>query len=61
MENQKKTPSQILFGSDYPFSLEPVTPNLIKRLQNYRGFNTNTRKAIEQDNAHLLFPRLNRG
>jgi len=51
-------PSHILFGSDYPFAPEPITIASIKGLNEYDGFDTQTRVAIERDNALTLFPRL---
>ena len=53
-------PAHILFGTDYPFAPEPVTPATIAGLQEYDGFNEQTRVAIEQDNTLTLFPRLKR-
>lgn len=51
-------PSQILFGTDYPFAPEPVTAETVKGLRNYRGFSPEEMDAIEYGNALKLFPRL---
>ncbi|MEM3563616.1 MAG: amidohydrolase family protein [Candidatus Jordarchaeaceae archaeon] len=51
-------PSQILFGSDYPFAPEILTAEQVKQLTSYDGFNTQTRTHIERENALRLFPRL---
>jgi predicted TIM-barrel fold metal-dependent hydrolase len=54
-------PSQILFGSDYPFALEVLTTLTIRDLKNYRGFDKQALKAIEHENALKLFPRIGKG
>jgi predicted TIM-barrel fold metal-dependent hydrolase len=51
--------SHILLGSDYPFAPEIATSLTIQGIQNYDGFDQQARKAIEQENALTLFPRLN--
>jgi 6-methylsalicylate decarboxylase len=48
-------PSQVLFGSDYPFAPEPVTIATIEGLRCYDGFEEQALEAIERDNALLLF------
>jgi len=50
-------PSHILFGSDYPFLPESLLPSMIDGIQHYDGFDPQTRRAIERDNALTLFPR----
>ncbi len=50
--------SHILFGSDYPFAPEVVTGFTVQGIQNYDGFDEQARKAIEQDSALTLVPRL---
>ena len=54
-------PSHILFGSDYPFAPDLLTSVSIKGLKNYEGFDEQALKAIDQDNALKLFPRLRIG
>ena len=54
-------PSQILFGSDYPFAPEDLTTLTIRGLKNYRGFDKQALKAIEHENALKLFPRIGNG
>jgi len=54
-------PSQILFGSDYPFAPEVLTPLTIRGLKNYKGFDRQTLKSIEYGNALKLFPRIGKG
>jgi 6-methylsalicylate decarboxylase len=51
--------SHILFGSDYPFAPEILTPFTIQGIQNYHGFDEQARKAIERESAITLFPRFN--
>lgn len=51
-------PSQILFGTDYPFAPDLVTAETVKGLRNYRGFSPDEMDAIEYGNALKLFPRL---
>ena len=51
-------PSQILFGTDYPFAPDLVTAETVKGLRNYRGFSPEEMDAIEYGNALKLFPRL---
>jgi predicted TIM-barrel fold metal-dependent hydrolase len=49
-------PTQILFGSDYPFLPERVVKLMNEGLQNY-DFDTESRAKIMQENALTLFPR----
>jgi predicted TIM-barrel fold metal-dependent hydrolase len=51
-------PSQILFGSDFPFAPEPITRLSIEGLASYAGFDASARAAIERSNALALLPRL---
>ena len=51
-------PTQILFGSDFPFAPEPVTHMTISGLASYDGFDAPARTAIERENALALLPRL---
>jgi predicted TIM-barrel fold metal-dependent hydrolase len=51
-------PSQILFGSDYPFAPEPITGASVAGLDAYDGFDDAARRAIYRENALSLFPRL---
>ncbi len=51
-------PTQILFGSDYPFLPEPMAAKMIEQLEGYDRFDANIQRSIEQDNALSLFPRL---
>ena len=50
-------PSQILFGSDYPFLPERAASLMIEGFDNYDGFDKQTRMAIAYENALDLFPR----
>ena len=50
-------PSHILFGSDYPFLPESLITSMVEGITYYDGFDTQTRVAIERDNALTLFPR----
>ena len=49
-------PTQVLFGSDYPFLPERVVKLMNECLQNY-DFDTEDRMKIMQENALALFPR----
>jgi predicted TIM-barrel fold metal-dependent hydrolase len=51
-------PTQILFGSDYPYMQEHFIEKSIQELATYDGFNNNDRQLIERDNALKVFPRL---
>jgi predicted TIM-barrel fold metal-dependent hydrolase len=51
-------PSQILFGTDFPFAPEPITQMSIDGLTVYDGFDASARRAIERDNALALLPGL---
>jgi len=51
-------PSQIVFGSDYPFAPAPVTEASVRGLASFGGFDVPQRAAIEQDNALALLPGL---
>lgn len=48
-------PSQVLFGSDYPFAPELATIATIEGLRAYDGFDERVLKEIERDNALSLF------
>jgi len=49
-------PSHILFGSDYPFAPEVATALAIAGLKSHDGFDDETLKAVERENALALFP-----
>lgn len=51
-------PSQILFGTDFPFAPEPITQMSIDGIAEYGGFDASARRAIERDNALSLLPAL---
>jgi predicted TIM-barrel fold metal-dependent hydrolase len=51
-------PSQIVFGSDYPFLPEAQIRESIAGLDGYRDFDGAARAAMERNNALALFPRL---
>jgi predicted TIM-barrel fold metal-dependent hydrolase len=51
-------PTQILFGTDFPFAPEPVTDRTIDGLARYDGFDEAARGAIERHNVLALLPRL---
>jgi len=51
-------PTQILFGSDFPFAPEPVIDMSVDGLTRYDGFDAAARGAIERGNAVALLPRL---
>jgi predicted TIM-barrel fold metal-dependent hydrolase len=50
--------SHIVFGSDYPFAPELATAITIEGLKDYDGFDERELKAIHNENALALFPRL---
>ena len=51
-------PSQILFGTDYPFAPEILSAETVKGLRAYDGFSPDDLEKIEFRNAEELFPRL---
>ena len=51
-------PSQILFGSDWPFAPEPITGVTVEGVRSDDGFDASTRQGVERDNALRLLPRL---
>lgn len=51
-------PTQILFGSDFPFAPEPVTALQTRQLDQLDGVDAARRMAIARGNALALFPRL---
>ena len=50
-------PSQILFGSDYPFASEFIVDIMVKGLQSFDGFGAGELVEIERGNAVRVFPR----
>lgn len=54
-------PSHILFGSDYPFAPESLTSATVKGLKKHWRFDDHALRAIDQENALRLFPRLRKG
>jgi 6-methylsalicylate decarboxylase len=53
--------TQILFGSDYPFTPEPAIERFVAFLDTSALFNAEDRVAIARDNAMKLWPRLAEG
>ena len=53
-------PSQILFGSDYPFASEFIVEIMVKGLQSFDGFGAEELAAIERGNAARIFPKCSR-
>jgi predicted TIM-barrel fold metal-dependent hydrolase len=51
--------TQILFGSDFPFTPEPAIENFVRFLDAASLFSPGDRAAIARDNAAKLLPRLN--
>ncbi|MDH6128102.1 amidohydrolase family protein [Kitasatospora sp. GP82] len=51
-------PGHLLFGTDYPFSPEPLISANSRSLAGYPGLTDNTRCSIAADNALPLFPHL---
>jgi predicted TIM-barrel fold metal-dependent hydrolase len=58
---QLVAPTQILFGSDYPFAPEGVTGETIRGLEIHSGFDATAKSAIERGNAARLLPRVANG
>lgn len=50
-------PSQILFGSDFPFAPAPLTAATVAGVRAYDGFDADAQAGVERDNALALFPR----
>jgi predicted TIM-barrel fold metal-dependent hydrolase len=53
--------TQILFGSDFPFTPEPAIERFVEFLDSSNLFTAEERQAIAHDNALKLFPRLAAG
>jgi 6-methylsalicylate decarboxylase len=51
-------PSQILFGTDYPFAPEILSAEAVRGVRSYDGFSADELEKIEYQNALGLFPRL---
>lgn len=51
-------PSQILFGTDYPYLPEHLIAGEVQGLQTDDGVDTQTLAAVQRENALRLFPRL---
>ncbi len=51
-------PTQLLFGTDWPFVPEPYAAENAAGIRQYRGFDRASRRSIERDNALSLFPGL---
>jgi predicted TIM-barrel fold metal-dependent hydrolase len=51
-------PSQILFGSDFPYAPRPIIAAEVEGLERLDVFDAATRPAMEETNALALFPRL---
>jgi predicted TIM-barrel fold metal-dependent hydrolase len=51
-------PSQILFGSDYPWADEMIAAFTIRGIEHYDGFDNQIGRTIERKNALALFPRI---
>ncbi|MES1243257.1 MAG: amidohydrolase family protein [Acidobacteriota bacterium] len=51
-------PTQILFGSDYPYVKAPLVAAEVQSLDKLDIFDAVTRPAMEETNALALFPRL---
>ncbi|NVM28519.1 MAG: amidohydrolase [Candidatus Helarchaeota archaeon] len=50
-------PSHLLFGSDYPFFPESLLTIMLESVENFDGFDEQTRIDVERKNALALFPR----
>jgi predicted TIM-barrel fold metal-dependent hydrolase len=51
-------PSQLLYGSDWPFTPTPVIPALAQRLESFPQLDAEARDSIRRGNALRLFARL---
>ena len=51
-------PTQILFGTDFPFAPEPITHITVAGVAEYDGFDEAARTQVERTNALALLPRL---
>lgn len=51
-------PSQILFGSDFPYAPPPIVAAEVEALDRLDVFDAASRAAMEETNALALFPRL---
>lgn len=50
--------SKIVFGTDYIFATPAAVPMTVKGIEDYHGFTEKDKRAVEFENAQLLFPRL---
>jgi predicted TIM-barrel fold metal-dependent hydrolase len=50
-------PERILWGSDLPFVYGTRLQQEVDHWEHYDGFDADTRRAIEEQNALRLFPR----
>ena len=51
-------PTQILFGSDWPFAIEKLTEQSVANLEGTDVIDANDKRRIDNQNALALFPRL---
>lgn len=51
-------PTQLVFGSDYPYLAAPVVAAEVEGLERLDIFDASSRAAMEETNALALFPRL---
>lgn len=51
-------PTQILFGSDYPYLSEELIADTVRGVNTYDGFDAPALMNIERENCLKLFPRL---
>ncbi|MCX4909023.1 amidohydrolase family protein [Streptomyces sp. NBC_00878] len=52
------TPGHVLFGSDYPYPPEPTIAHFTAGLDAYGDLDADSLAAVNETNAHALFPRL---
>jgi aminocarboxymuconate-semialdehyde decarboxylase len=54
-------PTQILFGTDYPYVSAQIATRQTQGFDAYAGFSAQEREMAERGNALTLFPRLAKG
>lgn len=51
-------PARIVFGTDYPYALDPVVAETVRGVREFAGFSDGERQAVLAGNARHLFPNL---
>jgi predicted TIM-barrel fold metal-dependent hydrolase len=52
-------PSQIVFGTDYPYMPDLAVKQYLSEIDSYPRFDPKSKSEVLSDNAMSLFPRIN--